>query len=221
MKTAAMIGATGLVGSHLLDLLIKNNQFDQVKVFTRRTTGIKADKLQEFLIDFDKPDEWNSDVNGDVLFSALGTTIKKAGSQTDQYKIDFTYQYTFAQIAAKNGTGCFVLVSSAGADPKSKIFYSRMKGELEEAVKNLPFQKIRIIQPGILDGERKESRPMEKFAITVAKGLNYIPGIGKYRPVHAGIVARAMINSASIDKKGVLCFTLEEVFSLAEQKTSM
>jgi uncharacterized protein YbjT (DUF2867 family) len=218
MKTALIIGATGLVGSHLLDMLLKDDNFSKVKVFTRRTTGQKSDKLEEQIIHFDDPDEWESFVKGDVLFSALGTTIKKAGSQEEQYKIDFTYQYRMAEIAARNGVACLVLVSSAGADSGSRIFYSRMKGKLEEAIKKLSFNQIRILQPGILDGDRNESRPMEKLAISIARGLKYIPGINKYRPVHAEIVARAMIHASLSQQGGVKTYSLEEVFDLAKSK---
>ena len=212
MKTAIIIGATGLVGSHLLELLINDDRFDKIKVFSRRRTGQKSDKIEEVIIDFDKSEEWSSMVQGDFLFSALGTTIKKAGSQKEQYKIDFTFQYKMAEVAAKNGVATYVLISSAGADSKSRIFYSRMKGELEEAIKKLPFKSVTILQPGILDGERKESRPMEKISIMIARGLKYIPGLKKYRPIHAGIVAKAMIQAAISEQTGIRTYALEKVF---------
>jgi uncharacterized protein YbjT (DUF2867 family) len=215
MKTTLLIGATGLVGSYLLDLLLKDSRFDKIKVFTRRSTGKKDIKLEEFVIDFDNIEEWSHHLSGDVLFSALGTTISKAGSKDEQYKIDFTYQYNVADQAAKNGVGTYVLVSSAGADPSSKIFYSRMKGELEKTVSKLKFQNIRIIQPGILDGERSESRPMEKLVISVSRGLIYIPGLKKFRPIHAETVAKAMINAFFDGSAGICTYTLEEVFALA------
>jgi uncharacterized protein YbjT (DUF2867 family) len=215
MKTALLIGATGLVGSHLLDLLLKDPRFNKVKVFTRRSTGKKDEKLEEFVIDFDNVKGWAHQISGDVLFSSLGTTIRKAGSQDAQYKIDYTYQYELANQASQIGIGTYVLVSSAGASPKSKIFYSRMKGELEEAVSKLPFHNIRILQPGILDGQRVESRPAEKMAIKISKVLTYIPGVKKFRPIHAEIVAKAMINAFFDDQAGIRKYTLEEVFALA------
>ena len=128
MRTAILIGATGLVGSHLLDLLVKDERFGKVKVFTRKPTGKKSDKMEEHVIDFDKMNDWAPLLKGDILFSSLGTTIKKAGSQEAQYKIDFTYQYETAVHSARNGVSTCVLVSSAGASPSSKVFYSRMKG---------------------------------------------------------------------------------------------
>jgi uncharacterized protein YbjT (DUF2867 family) len=215
MKTALMIGATGLVGSHLLDLLLKDPRFNKVKVFTRRSTGKKDEKLEEFVIDFDDMKGWAHLISGDILFSSMGTTIGKAGSQDAQYKIDYTYQYEVAYQASQNSVGTYVLVSSAGASPGSKIFYSRMKGELEEAVSKLPFHNIRILQPGILDGPRGESRPAEKMAIQISRVLTYIPGVKKFRPIHAEIVAKAMINASFDYQAGIRKYTLEEVFTLA------
>jgi len=215
METALLIGATGLVGSHLLDLLMNDERFSKVKVFTRTPTGKKSDKIEEHVIDFDKMDDWAPLLKGDILFSSLGTTIKKAGSQDAQYKIDYTYQYEVAARAAQNGVGTYVLVSSAGASSKSKIFYSRMKGELDEAVSKLSFQNIRIILPGILDGQRNESRPLEKAAIEISRILTYIPGIRQFRPVHANVVAKAMINAAFDGSDRVRKYELEEVFTIA------
>jgi uncharacterized protein YbjT (DUF2867 family) len=215
MKTAILIGATGLVGSHLLNQLINDTRFDKIRVFTRKSTGKKDEKLEEYIIDFDDMKEWAHRLSGDVLFSALGTTLKKAGSKDAQFKIDFSYQYNIADHASQNGVGTYVLVSSAGADPGSKVFYSRMKGELEEAINKLNFTSIRIIQPGILDGERDESRPMEKFAIQVARALVYVPGIKRFRPIHAETVAKAMINACFDESAGTRIYTLEEVFTLA------
>jgi uncharacterized protein YbjT (DUF2867 family) len=215
MKSALLIGATGLVGSHLLDLLLKDDRFGIIKVFARKSTGKKNDKIEEYLVDFDKMGEWARYLTGDVLFSALGTTIRKAGSQSAQYRVDFTYQYDTALNAAENGVSTYVLVSSAGASPGSKVFYSRMKGELEEAVCKLAFNKIRIIRPGILDGNRNESRPMEKFAIGVSRGLAYVPGLRQFRPVHAETVAKAMINACFDEPARIGKYTLEEVFTLS------
>ena len=120
-------------------------------------------KLQERIVNFDAVPEWKALLTGDVLFSSLGTTLKQAGSKEAQYKVDFTYQYNIAKAAADNGVSQYVLVSSAGASPQSRIFYSRMKGELEEAVKTFSFPHITILQPGILQGERDEFRLGERI----------------------------------------------------------
>jgi len=217
MKTAIVIGATGLVGSHLVNQLLDDPRFENVKIFTRRSTGKQHPKLKEFLIDFDKPNQWQHLVTGDVLFSALGTTLKKAGGKAAQYKIDYTYQYNFANAAAMNGVATYVLVSSAGASPNSTIFYSRMKGELERDIAKLNFKHIHIIQPGILDGPRSEKRAGEKIGVAVLSVLHKIPALSAYKPIHAAIVAKAMINACFNEKKLLQTYTLKGVFDLAEQ----
>lgn len=175
--SAILIGATGLVGSQILDLLLKDNSYSRVKVFHRRSTGIQHPKLEEHIIDFDKIHEWGHLVTGDELYSALGTTIKKAGSQEKQYTIDYTYQYEVAKAAADNGVKKYSLVSSAGADYESRVFYSRLKGELDDDVKALPFEVITIMRPSILAGERNESRPGESIGMFFMKFLTRIPGL--------------------------------------------
>jgi uncharacterized protein YbjT (DUF2867 family) len=154
-KIAVVIGATGLVGGELVKLLLADEHIAQVIVFVRRAGGISAPKLVEHLIDFDHPEAWSFLVKGDVLFSCMGTTISKAGSKAAQYKIDYTYQYQFARIAAANAIPTYVLVSAASANPKSSMFYSRIKGELERDVSQLNFSDVYLLQPGLLVGERK------------------------------------------------------------------
>src|SRR5690349_10962018 len=138
--TAIVIGATGLVGSELVQQLLDDERFSLVKIFVRRSFGKQHPKLEEHIIDFDKIHEWGHLVSGDVLFSALGTTLKQAGGKEAQYRIDYNYQYDVADAAAKNKVPVYVLVSSAMANVDSKIFYTRMKGELERDIKKLPFQ---------------------------------------------------------------------------------
>ncbi len=215
-KTAIVIGATGLVGKELVKLLLAENRFSTVKIFARRSVGVSNQKVQEHLVNFDKPEKWKHLVIGDVLFSALGTTLKTAGSKEAQYKIDHTYQYDVAKAAAENGVPVYVLVSAAGANEHSRIFYSRMKGELERDIKPLPFEHIHIMQPGMLDGDRKENRPFEKIGLPLLKFLNKL-GIAKtQKPVHASIVARAIINVSFKKEKKVNTYTLLEVFEQAK-----
>lgn len=216
MKTAIVIGATGLVGSDLVRQLLEHPEFGKVAVLVRRPTGITNNKLSEHVVDFDRSDEWQQLVAGDVLFSALGTTIRKAGSKDAQWKIDYTYQLRMAQVAAGNGVPVFILVSSAGASVDSKIFYSRMKGELEREVKRLPFRKTVILRPGILDGAREESRPAEAVAIRMMRFISSAGFLRKYRPVPASTVARAMINASLNTDSGVKEHELEGVFDLGK-----
>lgn len=214
-KTAIVIGATGLVGSSLVNQLLNDERFYLVKVFVRRTTGIQHKKLREYIIDFNEPEQWRHEVTGDVLFSCLGTTIKKAGSKQNQYLIDHTYQFLFASSASGNGVPSYVLVSSYMADPNARLFYTKMKGELERDIKKLPFQKITILQPGILKGERKEVRAGEKIGIRIIELLNSIGLFKSQKPVPATVVAKAMINSYFRQSEPVRTWKLLEVFDLA------
>ena len=219
MKTALVIGATGLVGSELVRQLLDDPRFGKVEVFVRNRTGISHEKLVEHLVDLHEPETWNTLVRGDVLFSALGTTLRKAGSKEAQWKVDYDGQLSFAKAAAGNHVPALVVVSSAGASVNSPIFYSRMKGELDRELKKLPMLKIALIKPGILAGDRRESRPAEKASIHMMGVLGRIPVLKKYRPIHASIVARAMINAALEQMPGIREYELEEVFRLADQTT--
>jgi len=215
-KSAIIIGATGLVGSFLVQLLLKDDRFISLKILTRRTTGITNQKLQEHIVNFDDPEQWKHLLTGDVLFSALGTTLKTAGSKEAQYKIDHTYQFRVAQAAAANRVPVYVLVSAAMANDRSKIFYTRMKGELERDIKQLPFQYIHIIQPGMLVGDRAENRPFEKLGTPVLQFLNRLGIAKKQKPIDASIVAQAMINVAFKKQQHINTYSLLEVFEQAK-----
>jgi len=214
-RSAIVIGATGLVGSSLVQLLLKDNRFSTIKIFVRRSTGIQHVKLEEHIINFEEPNQWQHLVNGDVLFSALGTTLRQAGSKEAQYKIDYQYQYNFAKAAAQNGVPVYVLVSSAMASERSRIFYTRMKGELERDVKPLPFQNIHILQPGVLAGKRTESRMGEKVGIKILRFLNSIGIAKQQKPIDAAIVAQAMINVSFKTAQRVSVYSLLQVFEAA------
>jgi len=218
MKTAIIIGASGLTGSHLLRILLDDNRFRKVIVFVRRGLGIYHPKLDIHIVDFDKIENWGPLIQGDVLFSCLGTTLRKAGSKSGQYKIDHTYQYNVAAAAAKNGVPVYVLMSSAQASPKSKLFYTRMKGELEQDVSLLEIPHIHIIRPGILKGPRKEPRPGEKVGIAVGSFLSHIAVFHKYRPIHVQTVAEAMVNASFDTSDKLKVYELEGVFERAHSK---
>ena len=212
MKKAIVIGATGMVGTQLIHSLIENDDYSEIVSLVRRASGITNKKLTEHIINFDDPDTWEKLVTGDVLFSTLGTTIAQAKTKSEQYKVDFTYQYTVAKTAAKNGVTHYVLVSSAGANSNSMAFYTKMKGELEDAVKSLPFDYISILRPGQLEGNRVNKRPAEKIALSIMHGINKLGLFNRYRPILDVQVAKAMIAAAS--KSTSATYTLQEVFEL-------
>lgn len=197
-KVANVIGASGLVGQQLVAQLLAHPEFEKVRSFVRRPSGIVHPKLEELVVDFDRPESWKRFVKGDVLFSTLGTTIKTAKTKANQYRVDFSYQFDFANAASENGVGVYILVSSLGADPKSSVFYSRMKGELDEAVAKLPFQKIVIFRPSILDGDRKEKRRGEKVVLILSRFLTRFI-LKKYRPTPVDVLASRMIG-LSVDE---------------------
>lgn len=217
MKIANVIGATGLVGSNLVQQLLKDTRFEKVSVFVRHSTGIKNNKLQEHIVNFDEPDKWKKLLAGDVLYSAMGTTLKDAGSKDAQYKIDYTYQYQAAKAAAANGVKEYVLVSAAGSSPEAKIFYSKMKGELEQAVQKLPFEAIHIMRPGMLTGERARVRTGEKIGVGIMNVISMIPGLGQLKPIQGGEVAKAMINATFCHTSGIHIYSMGEMHKLANR----
>ena len=210
---ALVIGATGAVGKDLVEQLLKDESFERVDVFVRREVKVLSSKLVLHVVDFDHPETWSEPLIGDVLFSCLGTTIKAAGSQDAQWKVDYTYQYEAAKAARENGVLKYVLVSSIGASSKSKIFYSRMKGALEDAVKGLGFPGCFILQPPSL--VRKGSdRFGEKAGVAVLKALNAIGLMRSWKPMPTEEVAAAMIRLAKSDKTGTNIITSQEILSV-------
>jgi uncharacterized protein YbjT (DUF2867 family) len=204
------------VGSALTDQLVEDTRFDKVVLLLRRPPDRKHPKLEVHEVDFDRPEAWKHLVVGDVLFSALGTTLKQAGSKEAQYRVDYTYQFSAAEAASRNGVPSYVLVSSAGASERSFIFYSRMKGSLEHAVRSLPFRKISIIQPGLLTGPRQVPRGGEAIALRLLNVLHHLPGLSGQKPIEGARVAKAMIQAYFRQTEAVQVFSLGQVFELAE-----
>lgn len=214
MPTALVLGSTGLVGNELVKLLAQDARFDRVIALARRPHPLQGGKVTTQLLDFDQLDGWQ--LAGDVLFSALGTTAKRAGSNEAQYKVDYTAQYTAAQAAAKGGVTTYALISSMGASETASGFYLRTKGELDRDVQKLPFQKIRILRPGMFDGEREgDSRPGEKIGGAFLKIVGAIPGLGGLKPITPDKVARALLAAVTDETPGAKIYTAAEVHALA------
>lgn len=217
MKRAIVIGATGLIGKALVEQLAADSSYSQVTILARKKLEKLPPKFKTIQVDFDRIEDFKNDIVGDVLFSTLGTTLKTAGSKEAQYKIDFGYQYNTAKIASDNGVKNLILLSSAGANSKSSIFYSRMKGELDDAVHKLNFEHISIIRPSMLVGKREEFRLSEKIFTPIMYILNVIPFARKYRPIKDKIVAKAMLNAFEFNKSDYKVYELNEVFELGRQ----
>jgi uncharacterized protein YbjT (DUF2867 family) len=215
MPTAILIGATGLVGAELLRRLLDDERLSSVVALARRPTGVRHARLAEHLVDFEAPASFAERVRGDVLFSALGTTIRAAGGAAAQYRVDHDHQLRVAEAARRNGVPTYVLVSASGASARSRIFYSRMKGELERDVEALGFPRTRILRPGLLDGERREHRPGERWALRLARPLApLLPA--SVRPIHASRVARAAVEAAFVPTPGVAVYEGTDLVLLAE-----
>lgn len=218
MMKAILIGATGLVGSEILKQLLSDTRFSEIHVFTRHSTEISHPKLREIIVDFEKLTAWEAQISGDVLFSALGTTLKQSGSQQAQYRIDHDYQLQVATAAKKNGVQKIVLISSASANPHSKIFYLRMKGQLETHIAALGFDKTCFIQPGPLEGPRNHPRLTEKISLALLHCLPKIPGTEKFWPIKAADVAHVCIESAVKEEKGIYRLDPKEIFAQIKKK---
>ncbi|MFP3831521.1 NAD(P)H-binding protein [Chryseobacterium sp. SIMBA_028] len=213
---ALVIGATGATGKDLVNQLLNDKDFEEVDIFVRKPVDIENERLKVHIVNFEKPEEWKEMVRGDVAFSCLGTTLKDAGSKEAQKKVDFDYQYEFAKAAKENNVEDYILVSAYGASPKSKIFYSKMKGELEEAVKQLHFNKITIFKPGML--ERKDSgRTGEVLGSRIIKFANKLGLLESQKPLPTDILAKAMINSSKIKSNGYSSIKLGNIFCFAEK----
>lgn len=217
-KTALLFGATGLIGRCCLQQLLEHPAYQKVVTFTRRPLDLEHPQLEQHIIDFKRLEEYADLIRGHDLFSCLGTTMAKAGSKQAFYEVDFTYAQVSARIACENGAGQLLLVSSVGADRNALFFYSRVKGALEDAVKQVPFWATHIFQPSVLLGPRQEQRPAEKIAAGLSSRLDRLTGgslFGKYRPVEGQVVARAMLAAAQQLKPGLSVYPSDEIHRMA------
>lgn len=211
-KSALLVGATGLVGTECLKLLLDDPVFARVVVLARRALppGIKSPKLEVCLTDFDRLVEQTSLFRVQLVFCALGTTLRQAGSPARFREIDHGLPLAVARMAAAQGAKHFLLVSALGADPGSLFFYNRVKGELEKAVSSLPFRSVTILRPSLLLGERRDPRLAEE----VAKRFAFLCP-ERYRPVEARDVAAALVASAKVGESGVRIVESHEIRGLA------
>ena len=200
MKTALIAGASGLVGRHLTEILLKSSEYGKVIVLVRTPLDISSHKLEQVIYDYNNPDK--AEIRADHIFCCLGTTIKKSGSPEAFREVDYKYIVDLAQSTSEKGAAKFLLVSAMGADKNSKVFYNRVKGETEKAVKQIPFKSVFIFRPSLLKGHRKETRPGETFANIVMRIFKiFIPF--KYRAIEAKQVALAMYKYSLKEMEGV------------------
>jgi uncharacterized protein YbjT (DUF2867 family) len=201
-RTALVAGASGLVGGLLLDALLEDSRYREVHSLGRRPLPRQHPKLVQHTVDFAR-------LGGETLppsqdaFCCLGTTIKKAGSQEAFRAVDHDAVLAFASAAKKAGVQRFLVVTALGADARSRVFYNRVKGEAEEALKAMGFGSLVILQPSLLLGDRAESRPGERVAIVASRVLAPLLRPLASRPIEARTVARAMVALAHSAPPGV------------------
>jgi len=212
-KSALLVGASGLVGSELLNCLLGASEYEKVIIIVRKPLGIKHAKVEEAVIDFDDL-AGNKDLfKVNDVFCCLGTTIKKAKSQEAFKKVDVDYPLEIARLAKEMGAERFLVISSMGADAGSAVFYSRMKGLLEQKLKEIGIKSLHIFRPSLLLGERKEFRFGEAAASFLSKGLAFIfvGGLKKYKPIAAKTVAKGMYKAAQSKEEGIHIYLSDEI----------
>ncbi|WP_436484323.1 NAD(P)H-binding protein [Chitinophaga sp. ARDCPP14] len=207
---ALIIGATGATGKDLVRVLLQDRDYTAVVIFVRRSTGIVHPKLIEIVIDFNKLENESEVIKGDVWFSCLGTTMKAAGSKEKQWHIDYDIPAKFAEIAKRNGVTKAVLLSAYGASAKSSVFYSRVKGNLEDRIASLAFEQYIIFRPGLLL-RKNTNRLGERMTAGALKVLNFLGLIRKFRPLPTFTLAEKMAKAPKVLAPGMHVIELDRI----------
>ena len=215
MKTALVFGSSGLIGGHLLNQLIKNDNYNKIKLFVRSELIINEPKVEIIKTDFNNLDNYKEDIKGDDCFFCIGTTKQNSPDKNEYRRVELDVPKEIAQIAKSNSVNSFVFVSSGYADPKNSGDYLKFKGEVEEELKRLNFPKLGIVRPSFLLGDRKEKRVGEKIGIFVFKLLSplFLGPLKKMKPIHSATVAKAMIRTANEDLEKII-FESNEIAEL-------
>jgi uncharacterized protein YbjT (DUF2867 family) len=197
-KTAIILGATGLTGRLLLRKLIADDSYTSIKLFSRKSSGNTAPKIKEFVGDILQLEHFKNDFTADEVFCCIGTTSAKTKDRAVYKAIDFGIPFAAAKLAKENDIPTYLVVSAMGANSKSKIFYNRTKGEMEQAVLSQKIPNTYILRPSLILGERNEKRPGESLGAVMLKLTNVflIGRLKKYRAIEADCIAEAMINLA-------------------------
>lgn len=191
MKTAIILGATGLTGSILLEKLLKDSSFEKIKLFSRSSSQITSPKIEEHLIDMFQLEKQSEKFKADVVFCCIGTTKAKTSNKETYKKIDYGIPVTAAKLAKRNGINTFIVISALGADANSSVFYNKTKGEMQRDVLSQNIKNTYVLQPSLIVGDRNESRLGENIAGTLMKVFGFlIPK--KYKSIQAETIAEAM-----------------------------
>jgi len=211
--SAMILGASGLIGCEVLSLCLGSDHYDRVIAPVRRPLNINHEKLSEMVIDFDMP-PWETLFPVDHVYCCLGTTIKKAGSQENFMKVDHDYPLAFGGAAKKWNASVFSIVTAAGSNADSKIFYNRVKGELENNLNALKLNSTLVFQPSLLLGSRKEFRRGEKIGIGIAKLTGWMTPLA-YRAIKSKAVAISMVNKTLESRIGFHLISNKKMHKMA------
>ena len=212
-RTALVAGASGLVGSQVLRLLLEDPTYTRVTVLARRELPLSHKKLEQRIASFDRLAQIADFPRVHDVFCCLGTTMQQAGSPDAFRKVDFTYVVELARVAVRHRASQFLVVTAVGADPQSRILYSRVKGEAEEALRRLQFESIQIFRPSLLVGARSQGRPAERVAglLSLLVAWAFVGPLSRYRPIKAEAVARAMVQVAREAPRGTHVYESKEI----------
>lgn len=212
-QVAIIVGASGLIGSHLLDFLLQDEAYSSVVSLVRKSSGKTHPKLTEIIIDFNNLTAYTEAIKGDVVFLCVGTTKKKSPSEQVYRTVDYDINIGVARLAKSKGAKSVHLISAVGADLKSSIFYNRLKAEIERDLLEIGFESTTIYQPSLLIGNRSESRPLEKISQKIAPVFDALL-FGKWKQFHsikAEEVARSMCRNGKEIQKGNRILTYFEI----------
>lgn len=220
-RSALIVGATGLVGSELLKYILHQIGYDTVKVLTRKKINLNHSKLEQVIIDFNNLEYYKEHFQVNDVYCCLGTTIKKAGSQEEFKKVDFEFPLEIAKIARANEVEKFLIITAMGADKNSKIFYNKVKGEIEEEIKKLGFPTVQIFRPSLLLGNRKDFRLGEKIATIISPFFSFllIGSLRKYKPIKAKDVAKAMYHAGQMNTVGYNIYMSDQILTISKNKS--
>ena len=216
MKTALVFGSTGLIGRHLLYQLIKNDNYNKIKLFVRSEIDINEPKIEIIKTDFNDLENHKEDIKGDDCFFCIGTTKQNSPDKNEYQKVELDIPKKIAQIARTNSVNCFIFISSIYANPKSSGNYVKFKGLVEEELKKLNFSNLGILRPSFLMGDRKENRAGEKIGILTFRLLSplLLGPLKKMKPINSEKVAKAMINIAN-KNLGKTIFESDEIVEIS------
>ena len=214
-KTALIAGSTGLIGSELVKLLLKDAYYAKVKVVGRNNPGIEHPKLESIIINFDSLPKHREQLLANHVFCCLGTTMKKAKSREAFYKVDFTFPFELAKVAELFSAEQFLLVTAMGASKNSRIYYNSVKGQVEESISGMAFESIHIFRPSLLLGKRQELRLGENIGQIVARLIDpiMVGPLNKYRAVKGSSVANAMLSMAKAGESGVHYYENDQILA--------